>query len=91
MGGLGNCPQAAHEPIVMARKPIEGSIVDNVLKHGTGWQKSTLMDVELHMVKVMNQYHKIEGKTKVNSTKTMFDCTQSLHKSKTENQLLVGH
>jgi hypothetical protein len=27
----------AHEPIVMARKPLsEKSIVDNVLKHGTG-------------------------------------------------------
>jgi len=26
----------AHEPIVMARKPIKGSVVDNVQKHGTG-------------------------------------------------------
>lgn len=26
----------AHEPIVLARKPIEGGIVDNVLLHGTG-------------------------------------------------------
>ena len=26
----------AHEPIVVARKPIEGTVVANVLKHGTG-------------------------------------------------------
>ena len=34
--GWGTALKPAHEPIVMARKPIEGSIVDNVLKHGTG-------------------------------------------------------
>ena len=26
----------AHEPVVMARKPLEGTVVENVLKHGTG-------------------------------------------------------
>ena len=26
----------AHEPIVMARKPLEGTVVDNVLEHGVG-------------------------------------------------------
>ena len=26
----------AHEPIVMARKPMKGSTIDNVLEHGTG-------------------------------------------------------
>ena len=26
----------AHEPIIMARKPLDGKIVDNVIKHGTG-------------------------------------------------------
>ncbi len=35
--GWGTALKPAHEPIVMARKPIsEKSIVDNVLKHGTG-------------------------------------------------------
>ena len=34
--GWGTALKPAHEPIVMARKSIEGSIVDNVLKHGTG-------------------------------------------------------
>ena len=34
--GWGTALKPAHEPIVMARKPLEGTIVDNVLKHGTG-------------------------------------------------------
>ena len=35
--GWGSALKPAHEPIVMARKPLsENSIVDNVLKHGTG-------------------------------------------------------
>ena len=34
--GWGTALKPAHEPIVMARKFIEGTIVDNVLKYGTG-------------------------------------------------------
>ena len=35
--GWGTALKPAHEPIVMARKPLsESSIADNVLKHGTG-------------------------------------------------------
>jgi len=34
--GWGTALKPAHEPIVMARKPVEGTIADNVLKHGTG-------------------------------------------------------
>ena len=34
--GWGTALKPAHEPIVMARKSIEGTIVDNVLKYGTG-------------------------------------------------------
>ena len=35
--GWGTALKPAHEPVVMARKPLsEKSIVDNVLKHGTG-------------------------------------------------------
>ena len=26
----------AHEPVVLARKPVEGTVAENVLKHGTG-------------------------------------------------------
>ena len=34
--GWGTALKPAHEPVVMARKPIQGSVADNVLKHGTG-------------------------------------------------------
>ena len=34
--GWGTALKPAHEPIVMARKPLEGSNVNNVLKYGTG-------------------------------------------------------
>lgn len=34
--GWGTCLKPAYEPIIMARKPVEGTVVDNVLKHGTG-------------------------------------------------------
>jgi len=34
--GWGTALKPAHEPIVMARKPIEGSVAQNVLKHGVG-------------------------------------------------------
>jgi len=34
--GWGTALKPAHEPVVLARKPIEGSVADNVLKHGTG-------------------------------------------------------
>ncbi len=34
--GWGTSLKPAHEPIVMARKPLEGTNIDNVLKYGTG-------------------------------------------------------
>ena len=34
--GGGTALKPAHEPVVMARKPVEGTVADNVLKHGTG-------------------------------------------------------
>jgi DNA modification methylase len=34
--GWGTQLKPAHEPIVMARKPVKGSIRENVLEHGTG-------------------------------------------------------
>ena len=38
--GWGTALKPAHEPIVMARKPLsEKTVVDNVLEWGTGWNK----------------------------------------------------
>jgi site-specific DNA-methyltransferase (adenine-specific) len=34
--GWGTALKPAHEPIVLARKPVEGTVAENVLKHGTG-------------------------------------------------------
>lgn len=34
--GWGTALKPAHEPIVVARKPVEGTVAANVLKHGTG-------------------------------------------------------
>ena len=34
--GWGTALKPAHEPIVLARKPFEGTVAENVLKHGTG-------------------------------------------------------
>lgn len=34
--GWGTALKPAHEPIVVARKPLIGKVIDNVLEHGTG-------------------------------------------------------
>lgn len=34
--GWGTCLKPAYEPIIVARKPCEGSVTDNVLKYGVG-------------------------------------------------------
>ena len=34
--GWGTALKPAHEPIVVARKPVQGTVAENVLKHGTG-------------------------------------------------------
>lgn len=34
--GLGSALKPAHEPVVMARKPLIGTVAANVLEHGTG-------------------------------------------------------
>ena len=34
--GYGTALKPAHEPCVLARKPLEGTVAQNVLKHGTG-------------------------------------------------------
>ena len=34
--GWGTCLKPAFEPIVLARKPLEGTVVENVMKHGVG-------------------------------------------------------
>ena len=38
--GYGTALKPAHEPCVLARKPLDGTVANNVLKHGTGGQVS---------------------------------------------------
>ena len=35
-GGWGTCLKPSYEPVIVARKPCEGSCVDNVIKYGVG-------------------------------------------------------
>ncbi len=80
--GWGTALKPAHEPIVMARKFIEGTNKNNREKYGTGG-----INIDGCRIPYGEGNEPIpqlaQGKTKVNSTKTMFD-GQSLHKSKTE-------
>jgi len=81
--GWGTALKPAHEPIVMARKPLsEKTVVDNVLEWGTGG-----INIDDSRIPYDENNKPIpqlaQGKTKVNSSKTMFD-GQSLNKSKTE-------
>lgn len=34
--GFGTALKPAHEPVIVARKPLEGTVAANILKHGTG-------------------------------------------------------
>jgi site-specific DNA-methyltransferase (adenine-specific) len=81
-GGWGTALKPAHEPIVMARKSIEGTNKNNREKYGTAG-----INIDGCRIPYGEGNEPIpqlaQGKTKVNSTKTMFD-GQSLHKSKTE-------
>ena len=80
--GWGTALKPAHEPIVMARKFIEGTNKNNREKYGTGG-----INIDGCRIPYGEGNEPIpqlaQGKTKVNSTKTMFD-GPSLHKSKTE-------
>jgi site-specific DNA-methyltransferase (adenine-specific) len=35
-GGVGSCLKPAYEPVLLARKPLEGTLKANLAKHGTG-------------------------------------------------------
>ena len=81
--GWGTALKPAHEPIVMARKPLsEKTVAKNVLEYGTGG-----INIDGCRVGYSETNRPIpqleQGKTKVNSSKTMYD-GQSLNKSNTK-------
>ena len=72
--GWGTQLKPAHEPIALARKPMKGSIKDNVLKHGVGALNidATRVDVEADEIESfqknwdrdnagMGEYQKLDG------------------------------
>ena len=46
----------AHEPVVMARKPVEGTVADNLLKHGTGGINIDECRIELSDTSELGRY-----------------------------------
>lgn len=53
--GWGTALKPAHEPIIMARKPLEGTVAANVLEYGTG-------AINIDGCRVGNEAHIIHGK-----------------------------
>lgn len=80
--GWGTALKPALEPITLARKPLIGTVADNVLTHGTGAINVGACRVEYSETnKPIPQL--MQGKTKLkNVSKTMYD-GQSTNKSKT--------
>lgn len=52
--GWGTALKPAHEPIVLARKPLEGTVVENVLKHGVGGLNIDGCRIGMEIVSVHN-------------------------------------
>lgn len=79
--GWGTALKPACEIVVVARKPFEGTIANNVIKHGTGG-----INIDKCRIKYTPDNPPIpqlaQGKTKVHSKKSMYD-GQSLNKSAT--------
>ena len=60
--GWGTALKPAHEPIVMARKPIEGTVAENTLQYGVGGlnideTRITIEDGDKMDIRRYNQYH----------------------------------
>ena len=71
--GWGTALKPAHEPIVMARKPIEGSVVDNILEHRTGAINIDKSRVPIDKTDNLNNWHS-------NRTKQIYDNTENIFK-----------
>ena len=67
--GYGTALKPAHEPCVLARKPIEGTVANNVLKHGTGGLNIDGTRVGTEVIK-HNQDHKSLQKFKEQDGRT---------------------
>ena len=69
--GWGTALKPSHEPIVLARKPFKGTVVDNVIKHGTGGiniAKSRVGNEKIHNDKVKSSVKGFNGAGVVGDT-----------------------
>lgn len=60
-GGLGTALKPAFEPIVVARKPLCGTVVANVLEHGTGALNIDACRVEVHDHQLAAKYASVQN------------------------------
>lgn len=56
--GWGTALKPAHEPIVMARKPLEGTVANNVLTHGTGG-----INIDASRVETSDNFDNVKDRT----------------------------
>ena len=56
--GWGTALKPAHEPIVMARKPLDGTVANNVLTHGTGG-----INIDASRVETTDNFDNVKDRT----------------------------
>jgi len=56
--GWGTALKPAHEPIVLARKPLEGTVANNVLTHGTGG-----INIDASRVETSDNFDNVKDRT----------------------------
>jgi site-specific DNA-methyltransferase (adenine-specific) len=56
--GWGTALKPAHEPIVVARKPLDGTVANNILKHGVGG-----MNIDGCRVETSDNFDKVKDRT----------------------------
>ena len=98
--GWGTSLKPAHEPIVLARKPVSGSTASNVLEHGTGAlniDASRVGETDASLGKfptnvIIDDSHLVSKAFKESGLKgspfRLFYCAKAGKKDKTENGLL---
>ena len=79
--GWGTALKPAHEPIVMARKPLEGTVANNVLAHGTGG-----INIDASRVETSDNFDNVKDRTDMTGKLTIHHeggNLEALHKLKT--------
>ena len=83
--GWGSCLKPAFEPIIVARKPFKGSLVDNVIKWGVGG-----LNINECRVPLESDYEYKETNRKPRTENTVFDNNHSGFKSENNNTAVAN-